>query len=45
MGKKQIEEGTIAPDFELKDTNNNSVRLSQFRGEKIIVLVFNRGFA
>lgn len=35
---------TIAPDFELADVNGNSVRLSQFKGEKNVVLVFMRGF-
>jgi peroxiredoxin len=45
MGKKIINEGTIAPDFKLEDTNDNSVQLSQFRDKKIIVLVFNRGFS
>lgn len=35
----------IAPDFELMDTEGNNIRLSQFRGEKFIVLSFLRGFA
>jgi peroxiredoxin len=34
---------TPAPDFELADTNNHPVRLSDFRGRNIL-LVFNRGF-
>ncbi len=35
---------TIAPDFELNDINGSPVRLSQFAGQKSIVLVFLRGF-
>ena len=33
-----------APDFELTDFNGQAVRLSHFRGEKHLYLVFNRGF-
>ena len=33
-----------APDFELVDTHGNTVRLSDFRGGKHVVLVLNRGF-
>jgi peroxiredoxin len=33
-----------APDFELTDTGGQAVRLSGYRGRKIVVLVFNRGF-
>jgi peroxiredoxin len=33
-----------APDFELTDFNGKPVCLSEFRGRKHIVLVFNRGF-
>ncbi len=36
---------TPAPDFELADFHGNLVRLSNFRGERNVVLVFNRGFA
>lgn len=35
---------TIAPDFELPDINGNPVQLSDFKGEKNLVLVFLRGF-
>jgi len=33
-----------APDFELKDTNDKPVKLSDFRGKKSVVLVLMRGF-
>ena len=36
--------GNLAIDFELKDTSDNSVRLSSYRGRKRIVLVLMRGF-
>ncbi len=33
--------GDIAPDFELRDVNGeNSVRLSDFRGQKPVALIF-----
>lgn len=43
MGGKLIT-GISAPEFELTDTNGQSVRLSDYCGRKIVVLVFNRGF-
>jgi peroxiredoxin len=39
-----ITPGESAPDFELKDTKNNPVRLSDFHGTKPVVLAFLRGF-
>ncbi len=42
---KQKSTGTKAPEFELTDTNDKTVSLSQFHGEKIVVLVLNRGFS
>ncbi len=36
---------TPAPDLALKDFRGQMVRLSDFRGKKHVVLVFNRGFA
>lgn len=38
-----ITPGELAPDFELKDTDDKVIRLSSFRG-KPIVLAFLRGF-
>ncbi|MFE7117651.1 peroxiredoxin [Streptomyces sp. NPDC057654] len=35
-----IEVGTKAPEFELKDQHGQSVKLSDFRGEKNVVLLF-----
>lgn len=36
--------GQLAPDFELNDINGKPYRLSDFRGEKVVVLAFLRGF-
>ena len=33
-----------APDFELTDTHGQTVRLSDYRAKKHVVLVLNRGF-
>ncbi|NDJ77806.1 MAG: redoxin domain-containing protein [Chloroflexi bacterium] len=33
-----------APDFTLTDTHDNAVTLSDLKGHKNVVLVFNRGF-
>jgi peroxiredoxin len=35
-----VDVGDLAPDFELMDANRTPVRLSSFRGEKNVVLVF-----
>ena len=35
-----IPEGSTAPDFALKDQNNQDVRLADFRGRKAVLLVF-----
>jgi peroxiredoxin len=40
---KKLETNT-APDFTLTDTQGQSVTLSSYRGDKHVVLVFNRGF-
>ena len=33
-----------APDFDLPDIDGNTVRLSDFRGKKNVVLILLRGF-
>lgn len=40
----KVELNTPAPDFTLTDFNKNEVSLSDFRGNKNVLLVFNRGF-
>jgi len=40
----KVEINTQAPDFSLADFNGQTVRLTDFRGGKHVVLVFNRGF-
>jgi peroxiredoxin len=40
----KVELNTPAPDFTLTDFNGNKVSLSDFRGRKNVLLVFNRGF-
>jgi peroxiredoxin len=34
----------VANDFNANDSENHSVKLSDYKGKKNIVLVFNRGF-
>ncbi len=40
----QIKEAVMAPDFTATDADGRTVRLSDFKGAKHVVLVFNRGF-
>lgn len=42
MGR--VELGTVAPDFTVFDHRGQEVRLSDYRGKKNVLLVFNRGF-
>jgi peroxiredoxin len=35
---------SLAPDFTATDSEGRTVRLSDYRGKKNVVLVFNRGF-
>jgi peroxiredoxin len=41
---KRVEISVEAPDFALEDFQGRTVRLSDYRGKKHVVLVFNRGF-
>jgi peroxiredoxin len=41
---KLIQINTFAPDFELTDVAGKAICLSAFRGQKNVLLVFNRGF-
>jgi peroxiredoxin len=34
----------IAPDFTMNDAEGRAVRLSEYKGKKNVMLVFNRGF-
>jgi len=37
-------QGQLAPDFELEDTTGKVRHLSDYRGQKVVVLAFLRGF-
>ncbi|MBI9049970.1 MAG: redoxin domain-containing protein [Anaerolineaceae bacterium] len=39
-----IEMNTPAPDFSLEDFQGKQIKLSDFQGQKNVVLVLNRGF-
>jgi peroxiredoxin len=39
-----IKVANLAPDFTATDSEGKTVRLSDYRGKKNVVLVFNRGF-
>lgn len=41
---KRLETLAEAPDFELKDTQDRTIRLSDYRGRQPVVLVVTRGF-
>ncbi len=40
----RVKAGTLAPDFQLEDMNGRTVRLSEYRGRKYVVLIFYRGY-
>ena len=42
MPRVQIND--TAPDFTLEDSQGQNVRLSDYRGDRHVVLIFNRGF-
>ncbi len=46
MGIETIakKKAAVAPDFAANDAEGRSMRLSDYRGKKHVVLVFNRGF-
>ncbi len=41
----KVEINAPAPDFALEDAAGRTARLSDYRGERHVLLVFNRGFA
>lgn len=41
--RKYVEPGNPAPDFSLPDQDNNIVKLSDFRGQRDLLLIFVRG--
>jgi len=40
----RISLNTQAPDFRLEDFTGRPIRLSDYRGARHVILVFNRGF-
>jgi peroxiredoxin len=42
--RNNLIDGQKAPDFELSDLDGHRICLSDFRGKKIVVLAFLRGF-
>jgi peroxiredoxin len=44
MSDIEIVESKPAPDFEISDSEGRKVKLSSYKGNKHVVLIFNRGF-
>lgn len=44
MSTNRINQGEVARDFSLIDTQDQPVSLSDFVGKKNVYLIFNRGF-
>jgi peroxiredoxin len=44
MSDERVKPGQEAPNFALTNTKGEEIRLSDFRGNKSVYLVFNRGF-
>jgi len=44
MSEHRIMVGELVPDFSLEDTFGNEIVLSNFKGNRNVFLVFNRGF-
>lgn len=42
---KPLEVGDVAPDFALKDQKNNVVRLSDFRGQPVVIAFYPHDFS
>lgn len=42
--RSKLFKGQEAPDFELTDLNGDQIRLSYFRGKKVVLLALLRGF-
>ena len=41
---ERVKVGQAAPDFTLEDVDGKGITLSDFRGKKIVALVFYRGY-
>lgn len=37
-------QASVAPEFTATDTEGRTIRLSDYRGKRHVILVFNRGF-
>lgn len=44
MSSLLLQSGETAPDFTLNEINGNPIRLSNYRGNKPVLLSFLRGF-